>query len=149
MMIDAPGVSRLALSTATVLTRADIEHIVTVWRERLYLAHWQIVFVWEKPLEQDDPLGEALAEIDRYEEYDYGFLRVGRNFQTWSREDANKTLVHELMHLATRDLEWAADAVERVLHPDAYKLHAARMKHETEAHVDRLATILVDLGGVV
>jgi hypothetical protein len=148
----APARVRIGGTGSVVPTRTsrdDIEYIVKMWLARLYLTHWTIVFVWDKPLTKDDPAGEALAEIDRYEEYDYAFARFGADFATWTREDANKTIVHELLHLSTRDLEWAADAVEKVLHPDAYKLHAARMKHETEAHVDRMATILVELGGIV
>lgn len=127
------------------MSREDIERVVDVWKGRLYLAHWQTTIAWDRPLDE----GDAIGECDRYDSYDYATLRFAPSLFTSDRRKVNTTVVHELLHMSMRDLEWAACSVEKLLPKAVYTLFDARFEHEAEAMIDRLATILVELGGEV
>jgi hypothetical protein len=123
------------------VNRADMQEIVDAWQERLQLAHYVLKIDWEKTLEDD------FAEIDRH--FGYATIRFNAGFGRWSRDVANRTVVHELMHLVTADLDAFEEGLEKPLGSLAYSLLHERYNHEIEAVVDRLATLFVDLAGEV
>jgi hypothetical protein len=135
----------LALVAPPRLTRGEIERIVAVWQDRMRLGHWQVDVDWSKPPEIED----TLANCSAHGPYDFAKIRFSPEYPTWERRFANLVVVHELMHLVTRDLEYAAEAGEQAMPTAARPLFKSRIEHEVEAVVDKAATVLVDLGGVV
>jgi hypothetical protein len=126
------------------MTRPQLVRIVEVWQSRLRLTHWDLTVDTDTPAN-----GEAIAECIRHHSYDTADLRFRPDWPTWSRRYANDTVVHELMHLQERDLSEAVNTAQLFCHPEAWKQFNDRCEHEREGLVDRLATILVDLGGEV
>lgn len=127
------------------LTRDDIKMIICEWQKRMQLDHWEIEFSNDPPPEDETDLGS----IKRHDPYDYATLHINPEFPSWTRRMVNLVVVHELMHLHTRDLECAAESVESALSHQASGLWKSRFLHEDEALVDKMATLLVNLGGVV
>jgi hypothetical protein len=125
--------------------RAEMERITRVWQERMRLTYWEITFDWSTPLDPEETLGEII----RNNPYDDAKIRFAANFAEWDRRFANVVIVHELMHLLTRDLEEAAESAGALLGASAGKLFQARLDYELEGVVDRTAAVLVDVGGVV
>lgn len=126
------------------MTRADIEEIALTWRERLNLAHWTIRFSYPAEIE-----GDPLAETIGHDDYDHAEIRFSPSFPSWTREYANTVVVHELMHLVTRDLARACESLDELLSAGARSLFKSWFDHELEGVVDRTAALLVGLGGVV
>lgn len=125
-------------------TADDLEHMVAVWQERMHLTHWTIEFDWINPAEEQNH-----AEVSRNNPYDSARLRFNAGYSEWSRFFANHTVVHELMHLVTRDLEEAANALEDHVPAKVHALFDAHVTYELEGVVDRTAQIIVELAGPV
>lgn len=124
---------------------AYLERVLATWVGRLRLSHWDIKIDWTKTAGDDNH-----AEVDTEEDYDLAVIRVHlEGFREWSQRFANETIVHELVHVMQRDLNLAARAIEKRVHPAVFEMHADRWLHEWEGAVDRTATVLVELGGVV
>jgi hypothetical protein len=125
--------------------RADIEHVVKTWQQRLHLDHWVVEVAWDKPL---DP-GETLGEMDIHGSYDFTKLKLAADYATWSRYDTNTIIVHELLHLTFRDLWRVCEAI--VDHSPRFggRVASDLFVHESEGVIDRMATCLVEQGGVV
>lgn len=132
------------VSEAVPLTRDDIETILREWQRRMQLGHWEVELSNDPPPEDETDLGN----MKRHDPYDYATLYINVGFESWTRRMANLVIVHELMHLHTRDLECAAESVESALSGQASGLWKARFLHEDEALVDKMATLLVNLGGI-
>jgi hypothetical protein len=126
------------------MTRASFEKVVRRWQSRLRLNHWDLVIDTETPA-----AGDAIAECIRHHSYDTAVMRFRPDWPQWERRYANDTIVHELLHLQERDLSEAVNTAQLFFHPEAWKQFNDRCEHEREGLVDRLATILVDLGGEV
>jgi len=122
---------------APPLSVLDIEAIITGWKHRLGLEGWEISVAWDEPLEQED----SLAEVVPLSVYDYAKLRLSPAWPTWDRRWANLTILHELIHLLTRDYGCAIGAAEPMFSPTAWTIFESRCDHEEEQLVDRLATL--------
>jgi len=129
------------------LTRADLEQLVEMWQHRLGFDRWGIRIDWAVPA------ADAAAEIKPWHVYDYATIRFNqtaeKGFQTWSRTIANRNVVHELLHLALRDVDYAVETGELVMSTPVWKLFEANVDNACEAAIDRLATVIVDLAGAV
>lgn len=122
------------------LARDDIERIVRVWQQRLRLDLWEIRIDWTRETEH-------VAEVKPWSMYDYATLAISPRFTEWSLLLANRNIVHELLHLAMRDVDAAVETAEKVMPASAFKVFEANVENADEAMVDRLATVLVELGG--
>ena len=120
--------------------RDELERIVAVWQQRLRLGHWQIRIDWDTPSDHH-------ADIKPWSVYDYATLRFNSAAPTWSPLIANRNIVHELLHLALRDVDYAVETAELVMAANTYKLFEAAVDNASEAAIDRLATVLVHLAG--
>jgi hypothetical protein len=139
------------------MTEEQLERVLRTWQRRLRLDHWDLAIPWGlRPGQNPDGTGEiddSNAEIRIHEDYDQASIRLSSEYPTWSAEMANRTLVHELLHIFER----GSDEAVKALAPDvtgalsklAYELFWNRYNHESENWVDRLAIIFVDLVGVV
>ena len=125
------------------MTRDEILGIVEHWQHRLDLGHWRITVDPAETLDDD----EANAEIRIEEDYDSAKIVLAAGFTGWTREWANKVVVHELLHVVLRDLEEHVKAVKTFAAGPAFDLFIDRYNHECEGVVDRLACRLVALAG--
>jgi hypothetical protein len=127
------------------MTRENIEVIVREWQRRLNIPHWRIVINWDKPL---DP-AEAWAEIAREgnDQYEAAELRFAENATSWNAQLANEIIVHELMHILVSDLAVASASAADVMTGPAYKVFGARVLHETEGLIDKVALLFVQFAG--
>lgn len=137
------------------MTKERIEEIVRVWQSRLQLGHWDIKIRWEMPVELTID-----AEIKISDDYEQASIRIQQltdpssdpptySFVTWDDYAANRTIVHELLHIFEKQTRRSIESAEPVLPKTAYELMWAWYCHGSENWVDRLAIILVELGGVV
>jgi len=127
------------------VTRRQLERIVRQWTRRLGLERWDVTLCWDEWDEEK----QAHAYIWRSRDYDRAALYLNPAERlTWSELDAHRYVVHELLHLATREAESVLDLVKERLHPDAHAILEEAHRHELEGIVDRLAYRLVELAGV-
>jgi hypothetical protein len=129
------------------LTRDELAHIVEAWQHRLQLDHWSIQVDWDTAAEDG-----CTAQIKPWHVYDYATIRLShspeKGWTTWPRLIANRNVVHELLHLALRDVEYAHATGELVMAANVWKLFDVAVENASEAAIDRLATVLVDLAGL-
>jgi hypothetical protein len=125
------------------VTKAQLERTVRVWQRRLGLDAWKI------DVDFSDPASEGcVASTLRSNDYDTATITWDAGWASWEPLYANQTVVHELLHLLTRDVDLVVDDARDQLHPDASALVEKRYRHETEGLVDRLSVRLVDVGGL-
>lgn len=128
-----------------MLKKSDIEKMVRVWQARMRLTHWTIKIDWDTLLDEGFRSGEC--EVSK--RYDVATIRFGAGFPTWDRVFANQTVVHELLHVAGRDLDESVNAIDSQLSKRLFELFYERFEHENEGVIERTACVLVDLGGIV
>lgn len=135
------------------MTREQIAEIVDTWVPRLGLEHWEITVHWEPhPLDADDPPSfdtHDKAWVHRARDYDEARMYFNEKaMEYWTARDAHATVVHELLHLVTRDVEFVLDMLDEMLHRDVDTLVMRAHRHAVEGAIDRLAYRIVDMMGV-
>ena len=120
------------------MTQKQVERIVWEWQKRLGLATWDLRINFAEPCHE-----EADATMTRSNTYERGELRLDKDWGKWSKPWANQIIVHELVHLLTRDIEESFKPAEPS--PVVSKLQ----DRAVEQFVDKLAYRLVEIGGVV
>lgn len=127
-----------------MLTAAYLRKTVAVWQRRLGLQTWDLVVNLGDPCSQD-----ADASTWRSNTYERAEMKFDPGWRSWSAVFLNRIVVHELMHLVTRDIDELVKDAEDQMHRDAGSMLRRRYDHEIEGLVDRLAFRLVEIGGVV
>jgi hypothetical protein len=126
--------------------------LTSEWQQRLGLESWRIDVVAGK---LDDPLSRA--EIGKSRDYDRATLHIaewmlkGESLPQTCFEhtkivarDIEEAIVHELLHLVTRDMERVAfDVIDGQLHRDVDIVFARAFTRAQEHAVDALAVALV------
>lgn len=125
------------------MTAKQIIGIVSLWQGLLGLETWDILVDLDEPADDDN---EAQAERSIF--YDKAALKFAKSWRTWTNVYAHRVIVHELLHLVTRDLDQAHSSLEGQLHPHVWTLANERYIHEIEGVVDRLALRLVEIANV-
>lgn len=136
------------------MSTAEIERIVEVWQGRLGLAGWDVRVRWEMPCARG-----CDAEIKIANDYEQASIRIQqdedpdsdpqtRPFTNWTTDYANYTVVHELLHIFEHQTKRAVGSLEGVIPSGVYDVFSAWYDHGAENWVDRLARVLVDVGGV-
>lgn len=129
------------------MTRAGIENLVNLWIPRLGLSHWQIEVVWER--RKDDPPFAPGDDAFTWRARDYEEARMyfdEEKMDGWDLKQASVMVVHELLHLVTRDVEFILDQIEGQVRSDMYEVLELSHRHAVEHAIDRLAQRIVDLG---
>lgn len=130
------------------MTRNQLEAIVAEWIPRLGLERWEIKIAWEG-WEDEAEHRDAHAFVWRARDYDQARLYLNpTDSKKWSLVEAHVIIVHELLHLATREVEFVLDMVDGYLHRDVDQAVARAHRHAVEGVVDRLAYRLVELVGI-
>lgn len=117
-----------------------MEGLVGAWMPRLGLTHWKVKVNWNKAADED-----ADASTDLETPYDLATIRFATAWDTWAPDYAETVVVHELLHLVTRDMEEAVGLAFEALPKPARKLAESWHHHELEGVVDRIASSLVAL----
>jgi hypothetical protein len=121
------------------VTREQIEKLVADWIPRLGLEHWQVEIDWDKEPEVES----SQAEVSWSASYDRAELHFRSNYGEWDLRRAEQIVVHELLHVALRDLNMAGISVIGALEGPAAQIFSDWFDHELEGFVDRLAKALV------
>lgn len=123
------------------MTKPKVEQAVRTWQTRLGLDGWTI------RVEFAEAPDSAYAEVKPEAAYDNAVLTISPAHVNWTPELANQTIVHELLHLLTRDLDAVVEDARAQLHPQASAQVEKRYEHEIEGFVDRLALRIVEIAG--
>lgn len=119
------------------------------WQYRLTelgVGHWRIECVTITSPDGMPNGPDADASVQVSSQYD--------SYHVWFNEDflartnkrrLDETIVHELMHVVMRDLDFAMDQVEDWLPPASYNDWTNLVQHEREAMVEKLARLVVRL----
>lgn len=126
------------------MTRDQLEAIVREWQRRLNIPHWRVIINWNKIEESDKALARVARDGDGYEG---ATLSFAPEWRTWSVQETNEIIAHELTHMLMHDLEMAGVSAEEVLTGTAWRLFNHRFEHELEGVVDKLALLLVQFAG--
>jgi len=119
--------------------RAWAQASLDAWSAKL-TPEWDVAVEWDLPTEG---LAGARASC-RYGPDDFvARLRFAEDWAAWSRDEFEQVLVHELLHLVLRDVEWivrglAADHVDELAHA----VLSSAQGHEIERVIWRLSTVL-------
>lgn len=128
------------------MTAEDFTRIWTEWVRRLRLGNWE----WDVLLGVE--LEDAEAQITPHVHYDNARIEVKTGWEHWDKQHLNEVVVHELLHVALRDLDhilhmpcevgaWKGGQASRLYH-DA-------LEHALEGFIQRQAQLFVDAYGVV
>jgi hypothetical protein len=125
-------------------TRREVVAAVKLWQRRLRLEHWEIEIDWDQ-----EPPDDAIAAAWRSTHYELARLRFQSDWPTWSVRYLHQNVVHEMLHLAMRDVDSIADLIPTAgLRRDVDDVLIASYKHHSEGFVDHLARALVALAEV-
>lgn len=90
----------------------------------------------------------SLAAVTTSQDYDYvRFYFNNEYLDEADAEDVDRTIVHEWLHVALRDLDHALRAVEKWMPEATYDDWDDRVTHEREGLIERLASLIVALHG--
>lgn len=122
------------------MRQREVERLVEKWRQRL-CPGWRIVL--EREAWDEDLAAECHAFVETEDEY--------AKARIWFRPESNKrpawdveiTIVHELLHVALREVRDAADLLLPRVSSDIWQAHSKARNRAHEEFVDRLARVLV------
>jgi hypothetical protein len=116
----------------------DKEVAVRAWQERLGLGSWDITVKVEPVEGQDNAWGACFPHDD----YEVATIVIEPDVPG---EQLERIIVHELLHLVVRDLDWSAHQLEETLGPIIGAMFNTQFEHELESVVDKLAVMLVKM----
>lgn len=112
------------------------QELVAAWQQRLGLERWKIdVKIAEEPM-------EAFAECNPSSQYEFATITFSPSLDP-TQIDA--TVVHELLHILTKDIDQLVEDARAQLHPQASFQVEKRYDHALESFVDRLAQRIVEI----
>lgn len=126
-----------------------VERVLREWQRRLKLDYWDI----KLELDESEPQGRSWedhehAAIWRSRDYFMATLRLHPNFrENWTVKELNINIVHELLHLLTREVENILDLTDGQVHRDVQTVIDQTFSHSLEGAVDNLAHRFVEIGG--
>lgn len=124
------------------MTTAQLVKRVTFWQKKLGLDHWDIeVEVVESPHASGNS-NLATAACWSSDTYDNAKIEIREDYAEWELEDLDQTIIHELMHIVTRDIDRTARLLREEIGASAWNLYSAVWDREIEGLVDRLAKIV-------
>lgn len=131
------------------MTKQQIEKIVAWWIPKLGLQSWQIDVLWEfHPSDTHMSFDDEHATTWRSRDYEEARIYFNPALiESWDASQANRTAVHELLHLLAHDIEFVIDLLEDMLHRDLDTVITRAHRHAVERSIDRLSYRLVELVG--
>jgi hypothetical protein len=133
-------------------TEAQLRKRVEFWQQKLGplgIAHWDIKELVVAEDEEDMPSGPAVASVfvpRHYDMFEIYFCAPQIELMA-DQHELDCTIVHELFHVAMRDLDEAINSAAEELHPRQAGEWGVRVHHERENLVDRAARAFVHVHG--
>lgn len=136
------------------MTLTQIVKRVDYWQHHkslrhLGLGHWRFIVKWHDECEVGGKLiEEAVASATPSPFYDDAVLTFSEEaFSTPDFEDdEDRVIVHELLHIAMRDLDEAMEAdLKEFLPPPVQDSHEERVRHAKEWYIDALSRVIVSM----
>lgn len=134
------------------MNQSEIYFILNEWKKRLYLHEWDFDIDWDTPAIIDDEEcgSKNYAQIWVSKDYFDANLKLSADWQSWTVEEANLNLVHELLHVKSRDTRHTIEyTLQGQLHRDVYDIIRSGYNHAEEAFLEAMARILINIGGSV
>lgn len=126
------------------MTRATLDRILAEWQRRLWLERWEI------DVEDEPCSAESNAEIIPNGHRQHARLYLSASWKRWTIAEANRTIVHELLHCAHRDVDHVVDDVlDGMLHRDVLTVVQEAYLDAMERFIDDHSRLLVAAFGEV
>ncbi len=128
------------------MTPAVLAIRVAYWQKRLEplgLAHWKPeITIVEEP--SNDAYTEAKAAVSCSSHYDTFWLEFRKEWMDGEvdLEELDKVIIHELIHVAMRDVDYEIEKVGEFLGVASQEIWEDSVKHAREGLVERLARTL-------
>lgn len=126
------------------MSQRELEAFVRLWQRRLGLERWELKIEWDKPAGDD-----FAAQIFCSMSYDSARIRFESEWSKWTRDEAQKIVVHELLHALHRDVDTAVESIDGQIHRDAQTVFDRQYKHALEGMIERLALRIVEVAADV
>lgn len=122
------------------MTEAKFEALLKKWQKRLGLERWRVTVDFSTPLTDDN------MQISRSKIYDDATITVNDTWKTWGIEKVEQLIVHELLHLVHRDIDYVIyELVDGQTSPASYELIRKAYEFADEKAIDRMAHILMTM----
>lgn len=128
------------------MTRRQLEQIVAWWTPRLGLSTWDLTVEPDDEWDEEDTGNAYALRSNDYEKARLYFHP--QRYPAWTRVETHRFVVHELLHLLTRDVEFVLNLLEPLVAGDRYELIKSAHGHHVEGAIDRLAYRFVELVGI-
>lgn len=122
------------------MTRPQFEKALREWQRRLGLDAWDIAVEWDEKANEDSD-----ATTWRSADYDRATIRLDSGWAKWTDAFTHRIIVHELVHLLTRDIDEAFKLLKRHVSEAVWAVSDDVYEHEIEGLCDRLSYRLVEL----
>jgi hypothetical protein len=129
-----------------MITEQELEVRIEFWLEELWtlgIGHWRIKDVEIVDEVDGQPDGKAgVWTSDYYDSCSFQFCRD--DLPEGINREVDETIVHELLHVAWRDLAQASKIPSGSMSRDVAWELESRVEHETEGIIERLARLIVE-----
>lgn len=133
-------------------TRDFFEVQTHKWIGLLKLGHWEITVVWPEDYDKfsnteghEWDSEHMVACTYRRKDFNVAEILYNESAKFKDHREAEATVVHELLHLTTRETEFILDQIDGMLHRDVDRIITDGHRHAVEQAVDHLAYALVDM----
>lgn len=138
------------------VTLEDVVHRIDYWQHHPSLRHlglqhyrFQVRWINDEHDGGDEYAGRVAAGVNVSEFYSDAWLKFDpdeMDSPEWGDDDRDRYIVHELLHVAARNLEEALDSdVEDYFPPPLVGSWKGRVRHAEEGFLDSLARVIVSL----
>jgi hypothetical protein len=129
------------------VTPGNLERTVAYWQKKILaplgIGHWKIIV---NVVDEIDYSPTIRACVRNRADYDESEMEFQREFiESADLREIDEVIVHELMHIAFRDLWECVTDVQRWMSEREAEMYHQRLKHEEEGVIDRVARTLVSL----
>lgn len=130
------------------MTEQEIRDLGQQWIYRLGLQNWKIEFPFGNELREywkdQGDMRDSHAGCWRAKHYNEAKVYVNADeYEGWSAEEAVGHIVHELVHVLMRDVEYVLDMIEDSMPKDTMSIVDQVYIHHVEGAVDNIARLFI------
>jgi hypothetical protein len=123
------------------MTKRQMESLVNKWCYALGVERWDVKIVWAvKP----ETYG-VQAEINTNEQYDRAEVRFNEGWPLWDEARAEKTIIHELLHILHNRIDNAVEKITAEVPTAATSLAESWYTVALESYIDRMSLRLYEV----
>lgn len=129
------------------MTITQLRHRIEFWQKKLKplgVDHWWIdrISIVQDPGGNPNS-GAAVHTSNDYDRCSFEFAK--ETIETIDPRELDRTIIHEWLHVAMRDVDSAQRAAEAYLAPQTWEVLDDRFDHEKEGLVERLSFLIEQL----